>query len=80
MKNILAKIFAILAALIIIAHITSGVICASMESSGLGILSIVTLEGTMYSFINDFIIKGVRGEFYPCNPDIFYETYIEKDI
>lgn len=25
----------------------------------------------------DFIIKGVQGEFYPCKPDIFYETYEE---
>lgn len=44
-----------------------------------GELSIITLEGAMHSSINDFIIKGVRGEFYPCKPDIFYETYIEKD-
>nr|DAZ21942.1 MAG TPA: PGDYG protein [Caudoviricetes sp.] len=25
--------------------------------------------------INDFIIKGVNGEFYPCKPDIFEKTY-----
>lgn len=24
---------------------------------------------------NDYIIKGVHGEFYPCKPDIFEETY-----
>ena len=43
-------------------------------------LSIITLEGAMHCSINDFIIKGVKGEFYPCKPDIFYETYIEKDV
>lgn len=25
----------------------------------------------------DFIIKGIQGEFYPCKPDVFYETYEE---
>lgn len=30
-----------------------------------------TLEEYMNVSINDFIIKGVNGEFYPCKPDIF---------
>lgn len=34
-----------------------------------------TLEGTMSAMPGDFIIKGVRGEFYPCKPDIFAATY-----
>lgn len=34
-----------------------------------------TLEGDMKAEINDYIIKGVKGEFYPCKPDIFEETY-----
>lgn len=38
-------------------------------------LSIETLEGTMRADINDYIIKGVNGEFYPCKPDIFEKTY-----
>ena len=38
-------------------------------------LSIVTLEGTMYAEVGDYIIKGVKGELYPCKPDIFEETY-----
>lgn len=40
-------------------------------------LSIVipTLEGDMVAQKGDYIIKGVHGEFYPCKPDIFYETY-----
>lgn len=36
---------------------------------------IKTLEGAMKCSINDFIIKGVNGEFYPCKPDIFEKTY-----
>jgi len=34
-----------------------------------------TLEGTMKVSENDYIIKGVKGEFYPCKPDIFESTY-----
>ena len=40
-------------------------------------LKITTLEGTMNADIGDFIIKGVKGEFYPCKPDIFEATYEE---
>jgi len=36
---------------------------------------IETLEGKMNVSVGDFIIKGVKGEFYPCKPDIFYMTY-----
>ena len=36
---------------------------------------IATLEGAMKVSINDWIIKGVQDEFYPCKPDIFAETY-----
>ena len=38
-------------------------------------LEIETLEGTMTAQPNDYIIKGVNGEFYPCKPDIFEKTY-----
>jgi len=38
-------------------------------------LKIETLEGVMKASVNDFIIKGVNGEFYPCKPDIFHKTY-----
>lgn len=34
-----------------------------------------TLEGTMWASRNDWIIKGVNGEFYLCKPDIFEATY-----
>lgn len=36
---------------------------------------IKTLEGTMIASFGDYIIKGVQGEFYPCKPDIFHQTY-----
>ena len=37
--------------------------------------AIDTLEGVMDVKIGDWIIKGVKGEFYPCKPDIFAEKY-----
>jgi hypothetical protein len=40
-----------------------------------GYLEIPTLEGAMRVSFGDWIIKGVKGEFYPCKPDIFAETY-----
>jgi len=40
-------------------------------------LIIPTLEGDMIASQGDFIIKGIGGEFYPCKPDIFKETYDE---
>jgi hypothetical protein len=36
---------------------------------------IETLEGVMVGNVGDWIIRGVQGEFYPCKPDIFEETY-----
>lgn len=36
---------------------------------------IKTLEGTMKADIGDWIITGVKGEQYPCKPDIFEATY-----
>lgn len=38
-------------------------------------LYIQTLEGVHHASVGDYIIKGVHGEFYPCKPDIFAETY-----
>lgn len=38
-------------------------------------LRIKTLEGTMTADPGDWIIKGVKGEVYPCKPDIFAATY-----
>lgn len=36
---------------------------------------IKTLEGDLFITLGDYIIKGVQGEFYPCKPDIFKQTY-----
>jgi hypothetical protein len=38
-------------------------------------LIISTLEGDMSASIGDYIIKGVKGEYYPCKPEIFDMTY-----
>ncbi len=38
-------------------------------------VEIDTLEGTMRANYGDFVIRGVKGEFYPCKPDIFAATY-----
>jgi hypothetical protein len=38
-------------------------------------LKIETLEGIMNASLGDYIIKGIKGEFYPCKPDIFELTY-----
>ena len=51
-------------------------LCQS-ETLGHGrhVLLIPTLEGTHRADPGDWIIKGVKGEFYPCKPDIFAATY-----
>lgn len=38
-------------------------------------IKIQTLEGVMTADEFDFIIRGVAGEFYPCKPEIFKQTY-----
>lgn len=40
-------------------------------------VSITTLEGEMLAQPNDWIIKGVKGEFYPCKPDVFEASYVK---
>lgn len=37
--------------------------------------AIPTLEGEMTVSVGDYVIKGVKGEFYPCKPEIFQATY-----
>jgi hypothetical protein len=43
---------------------------------------IPTLEGNMICMPGDYIIKGVKGEHYPCKPDIFELTYdlVEEEV
>lgn len=42
-------------------------------------IDICTLEGVMRAGIDDWIIRGVKGELYPCKPDIFAATYEPAD-
>ena len=39
------------------------------------LMKIKTLEGDMHVSEGDYIIKGLKGEFYPCKPDIFEKKY-----
>lgn len=50
-------------------QLLNGVKCDSYS------ISILTLEDVMRADIGDYIIKGVKGEYYPCKPDIFEMTY-----
>jgi len=45
------------------------------EPNSLGVL-IKTLEGEMQASWGDFVIRGIKGEVYPCKPDIFNASYI----
>ena len=38
-------------------------------------IAIETMEGVMTANRGDWIIRGIKGEFYPCKPDIFAATY-----
>lgn len=52
---------------------------AERDPDGNPILIIQTLEGDMVAGVGDWIIKGVKGEFYPCKADIFEATYEPAD-
>lgn len=49
--------------------------CGGGVARALDAVAIETLEGTMRADLGDYVIKGVKGEFYPCKPDIFDATY-----
>ena len=57
----------------------SGNRIAGRDGAGNPTLTISTLEGDMVASIGDFIIRGVKGEFYPVKPDIFEQTYEAVD-
>lgn len=40
-----------------------------------GVLRISTLEGSHIASVGDYIIRGVKGEYYPCKADVFMATY-----
>ena len=54
---------------------TYGNNCYIDHSRVKGGLVIITLEGEHVASIGDYIIRGVKGEYYPCKPDIFQQTY-----
>ena len=45
------------------------------ECGGGGSINIKTLEGYICASVGDWIIKGVKGEFYPCKDDVFQKSY-----
>jgi hypothetical protein len=47
---------------------------------GINGIVIDTLEGELHVSPDDWIIRGVKGEFYPCKPDIFAATYEPVEI
>lgn len=47
----------------------------AQQDPGPAHILIETLEGAMRADIGDWIIRGVKGEVYPCKPDIFEVTY-----
>lgn len=57
-----------------IADFTEGNIAINTDDR----LCIFTLEGVHMALVGDYIIKGIKGEFYPCKPDIFEQTYEER--
>ncbi len=50
--------------------------CPNLPTDATAITETIrTLEGEFGAAPGDWIIKGVKGEFYPCKPDIFAATY-----
>lgn len=46
-----------------------------INQDGAGFIHIGTLEGTMIASPGDYIIRGIKGEIYPCKPEIFELSY-----
>ncbi len=62
--------------------IEAGKIKPRFETEDYWYLFITTLEGEMRASPGDWIIQGVIGEIYPCNPEVFEDTYeaVEEGI
>jgi hypothetical protein len=56
-------------------ELADDVIAGRVEHKEDGCMLIKTLEGEMRADPGDWIIRGVKGELYPCKPDIFAATY-----
>ena len=48
---------------------------SSITYTGGDFFYVPTLEGVMKASLNDYIVKGIDGEYYPCKPNIFELTY-----
>lgn len=59
----------------VIDHVGGGLEFTTEELRNAPVVIIPTLEGKMTAMPGDWIIKGVKGECYPCKPDIFAATY-----
>lgn len=59
----------------VVEKIKDGTVYFSSMDGYACVLCIKTLEGTMTAIPGDYIIKGLRGELYPCKPDIFDASY-----
>lgn len=49
------------------------------QQTNISYCNIETLEGIMLAAEGDFIIRGLRGEYYPCKPDVFHKKYEAVD-
>lgn len=61
--------------LAIVGEFLTEAICFKAHNGIMGDPHIHTLEGIHNVSEGDWVIKGVKGEFYPCKPDIFQMTY-----
>lgn len=57
--------------------LVSAIVNGTVQALQSGGVLIETLEGTHRGDVGDWIIQGVKGELYPCKPDIFAATYDE---
>lgn len=58
---------------------TPGSLYPTEKGTGDGTVSIGTLEGQHLVSWDDWIIQGIKGEIYPCKPDIFEATYDKEE-
>lgn len=49
------------------------------KNKGIRLKTLESDNETQIASFGDFIIKGIQGEFYPCKPEIFLQTYEEID-
>jgi hypothetical protein len=59
----------------IIDAIKQGIVTFPKDGTPSVEMAIKTLEGVMTANQGDYVIKGIKGEIYPCKPDIFEATY-----